>query len=1297
MNIKKSILFLINIFLFCNLFAQQNIGVTWGSTSLEYNGTPQIPSVIDDTLSLVYSGQQTIVGTNYKAWVTCSNPNYHLQNDTIYFNITPKSVTITGLSAQNKVYDGTTAATISGGTINGNLDGANLNFSGAANFNNKNVGINKIVTFSGFSLNGSMAGNYTLLAQPTSVTANITAKSVTISGLSANNKVYDGTTTATTSGGTINGNLDGSNLTFSGNANFDNPNVGINKTVTFSSFSLNGLAAGNYLLSVQPTSVTANITAKSVTISGLTIENKVYDATTMASISGSATIVGNLDGTNLAISSGTASFNNKNVGTNKMVTFSGFSLSGSAAGNYILFAQPTSVTANITAKSVIITGLSANNKVYDGTTMATTSGGTIDGNLDGPNLTFSGTANFDNSNVGINKIVTFSGYSLNGSEVNNYILSAQPINQTADITQKSITILGLSAQNKVYDANTSATIFGIATLSDNFDGSNLQILSGTANFDNANVGIGKTVTFSNFSLSGSAANNYLLSAQPRSVTADITAKSVIISGLFAEDKIYDATTTATISGTGMIIGNLDGTNLNISPGIATFDNKNIGTNKTVTFSSFSLHGSSIGNYILSSQPVSVTANITAKSVTISGLSANDKVYDGTITATTSGGTIDGNLDGLNLTFSGIATFDNANVGSNKAVTFSNYILIGSEANNYLLSAQPIVDSANITQKSVSIIGLSAQNKVYDGNTSVTILGTATLSENFDGSNLQITIGMASFDNANVGIGKTVTFSNYSLSGSAIGNYLLLGQPASVTADIIAKSVTISGLTAENKIYDATTIATISGSAMIVGNLDGINLTVTIGNANFDNKNVGINKTVTFSGFSLNGSMAGNYALFSQPASVTADINAQSVAIIELSANDKVYDGTTTATTNGGIIDGNLDGTNLTFSGTATFDNANVGTNKIVTFSNYVLNGSEANNYLLSTQPPSVTANITQKPITVEWNDTIFVWDGEPHYPTAIAIGINSYQIPLYLDDSTKFEVGNYTALVNTTDENYQLINDLFNWQIVCLEISEKELSGDTAVCRNEFNMEYSVPIEEGLEYQWSIEGGEITSNIDSNVIMIHWNEEIGVGILTLQQTHIRSGCITLTEYPIIKTENFAPNKTRISQKNNSNILICEDNTQGIHYQWGFINNTTKEETLIEGAFANYQYIEIPHPIDTVQYEYFVEIYYHNAICLTRTFYPTDIQNTELRKMQTAKIHTYPNPTKSNLSVSVEKEIKHYFTISLQNIFGQTIFIKQSYDYKANEIMNFDFDFPSGIYLLVIKSSEEVFTSKIVIE
>ena len=83
------------------------------------------------------------------------------------------------MSAANKVYDATTAATLSGTagvTALGN-DVVTVNGTGSGAFTDKNVGIGKAVTVSGYTLSGGDAANYSVV-QPSGVTANITAASL---------------------------------------------------------------------------------------------------------------------------------------------------------------------------------------------------------------------------------------------------------------------------------------------------------------------------------------------------------------------------------------------------------------------------------------------------------------------------------------------------------------------------------------------------------------------------------------------------------------------------------------------------------------------------------------------------------------------------------------------------------------------------------------------------------------------------------------------------------------------------------------------------------------------------------------------------------------------------------------------------------------------------------------------------------------------------------------------------------------------------------------------------------------
>ena len=447
------------------------------------------------------------------------------------------------------------------------------------------------------------------------------------------------------------------------------------------------------------------IQPKEVTISDVKVADKTYDGTTNATITNAGTLSVNYDGDNLAIVIGKAAYDNKNVGTDKAVSFTGFELSGSAAGNYKLITQPADTTADITAKEITINGATVEgSKVYDGTVEAKiTNAGTLSDNYDGENLTIvTGSAAYDNKNVGTGKTVAFTGFALAGDAAVNYKLIAQPTDTTADITVKEITINGATVESsRIYNGTTDATITNAGTPSVNYDGENLKVAAGKAAYDNKNVGKGKTVMFTGFALEGDAAANYKLTAQPEAVTADITVKEIkIVDTAVEASKVYDGSTDAKITEKGTFDGLINGDKVDIVTGKAAYDDKNVGNGKTVTFYEFALSGDDAANYVLAAQPANTTASISAKELTIADLKVKDKQYDGKNTAAIDGTpTLVGVVDGDVLTLiNGVPTFDSVKIGKNIAISFTAFTLSGDSVTvgNYTLT-QPSGITANIVE------------------------------------------------------------------------------------------------------------------------------------------------------------------------------------------------------------------------------------------------------------------------------------------------------------------------------------------------------------------------------------------------------------------------------------------------------------------------------------------------------------------------------------------------------------------------------------------------------------------------
>lgn len=212
-------------------------------------------------------------------------------NPVILFAATP--LTVTGITVNSKVYDGNRTATLdtSGATLVGVIPGDSVSLdtgSYTATFDTATSTTGKLVTVTGLALSGAQAASYTL-TQPTGLTGTVTKKSLTVSGLSASNKTYDGTTSATISGtASLSGVISPDSVSVSGTAvgTFASKDVGTGKTVTISGLTLTGTDAINYSLTTPTT--TANITA-SAGVTNIQTSTNLSSATTSVMLASSDT------------------------------------------------------------------------------------------------------------------------------------------------------------------------------------------------------------------------------------------------------------------------------------------------------------------------------------------------------------------------------------------------------------------------------------------------------------------------------------------------------------------------------------------------------------------------------------------------------------------------------------------------------------------------------------------------------------------------------------------------------------------------------------------------------------------------------------------------------------------------------------------------------------------------------------------------------------------------------------------------------------------------------------------------
>ena len=550
-------------------------------------------------------------------------------------------------------------------------------------------------------------------------TVEIAQKPVTVSGITANDKVYDGTTVAklNTDSASIGGKVDNDDVTIdvaNATGTFDTENVGTGKTVTISGIALGGNDAGNYKLSSDSATTTADITAKELTadVSSVSVA-KEYDGTTAAgTVSGAATAETGISGETVTVNVSAGEYADKNVSTGKSVTLT-LSLGGDNAGNYTLSNKTAAIeTASITPSSSITDATATEQNVvvgvgtftapkFTGVTVngvAETVEGTVTYTIDGTsNMTYEqAKAALAQKDKGRQIEV---GYSFTSTDTN-YVTTAQ----TGTITVTMVDIAFEIREGGITVDN--APVYG-ATWSDivKVDGSRItakvgeDTVTGTYTVKDASVRPGAGSENWEVLFTGTLGDKTYTDVTVQTGTVTVKQKELTITGLSAADKPYDGNTTATVSGTAVLNGVLAGDTVNVTTGTAAFDSKNAGT-QTVTFSGYGIEGASASNYVLSAQPASVTATISPKPVTITGVTAEDKTYDGNTTAipNVSGASISGIIVGDAVTIqSGTGTFASADVGENIEVTFSGFALTGEGSGNYTLSAQPASTTANITQ------------------------------------------------------------------------------------------------------------------------------------------------------------------------------------------------------------------------------------------------------------------------------------------------------------------------------------------------------------------------------------------------------------------------------------------------------------------------------------------------------------------------------------------------------------------------------------------------------------------------
>lgn len=636
--------------------------ITVSPTSFLYNATGYSgpPTVTETTtlgatplnLSSLRFGGSGIGASNVGAYsitpegLTWTPPTQNGINYVVYvpgtLQIDPTPLTLTGIKAGNKVYDGTTTASISNpGTLSGLKGGQTLNISAPSSgtFSSPNVGLSD-VSIDGYTLeNGTGSASNYFLSPVQFTTASIIPANLSLATTAT--KTYDGNGTISISGAdsSVGGLASGQTASvqpLDGVLNSSNVGTNIGGTVSLTSGDISGntafesaMTAGDYVL---PASFNGgNVTPAPLSIT-LVNPTKTYDNSTMATLNMADTnVTGFVSGQGISSLNGSGTYSQTGAGTNLTVTATLNSgdmtaMAGTHLSNYSLPSGEVG-TGTIVPAKLTINGAGTVQKTYDGTSVASVGTGnlTASGLVSSQSLSYAGgQGSFSSANASSSDPVSvtfdkadFSGG--NGFSWNNYSLGNSSALIPGTIVPKALGVSTTGEITKTYDGTTSAFVpSGDISLTGLVNGQSAAWVGGSGTFATPNVSPNDPVTATlnpvSFSSSGVLWSNYTLPATA-TISGSITPAMLSLRANNLPSKIYDGNRKIYVSPQELTVQGLFGNQklefsgengLFAASGISSADPVTIMTGKAV-FSG--KNGFSWGNYILSQTEVIVPGSI----------------------------------------------------------------------------------------------------------------------------------------------------------------------------------------------------------------------------------------------------------------------------------------------------------------------------------------------------------------------------------------------------------------------------------------------------------------------------------------------------------------------------------------------------------------------------------------------------------------------------------------------------------------------------------------------------------------
>jgi len=276
---------------------------------------------------------------------------------------------------------------------------------------------------------------------------------------------------------------------------------------------------------------------------------------------------------------------------------------------------------------------------------------------------------------------------------------------------------------------------------------------------------------------------------------------------------------------------------------------------------------------------------------------------------------------------------------------------------------------------------------------------------------------------------------------------------------------------------------------------------------------------------------------------------------------------------------------------------------------------------------------------------------------------NNYQSDFSVRKRSMSYVNNFTCLSEPSNSHFV---DLFNHN---LEIT----SASATLCNGSSNIIYECNGCDSQNSQWTIEGGEINTDLGSSVIVDWFADQTGISQLTVEENDPLSSCVSVDSIEITFSEFPAPPEVEILLIDETFGLLGSVLDGQYTVLWGTTNYLSGQESV---SCESQNYCEFG-TLDTLNYAYWVELTLLGG-CHTRSYFNSQLVNTISENEWVIGTKVFPNPSNESFSIILPEQGK--YELYLTDTFGNVV---ESFTTNGTSMYRFGERLAQGLYFLKV--------------